>query len=118
MHLVVLIKQIPSPEAAFSMFRIDEQALKVTPMPGVPLVMSPFDEQAMEAALRIRESVGEAKIIAVSIGPDSARNALKHALAMGADEAVLVNDAALEDAGPEATAYALSRAIASLASQR
>ena len=94
MHIAVLIKQIPSPEAAFSMFRIDEHALRVTPMPGVPLVMSPFDEQAMEAALRIRESRGEAKITAVSIGPDSARNALKHALAMGADEAVLVTDAA------------------------
>ena len=114
MHLVVLIKQIPSPEAAFSMFRIDEQALKVTPMPGVPLVMSPFDEQAMEAALRIRESLGEAKITAVSIGPDSARNALKHALAMGADEAVLVSDAALEDSAAAATAYALSRVVHSL----
>jgi electron transfer flavoprotein beta subunit len=93
MHIVVCVKQIPSPEAAFSMFRIDEQAI--------------------EAALRIREA-GAAKITAVSIGPDSARNALKHALAMGADEAVLVSDALLEDAGPEATAYALSRTIQSL----
>ena len=114
MHIAVLIKQIPSPEAAFSMFRIDEQAMKVVPVAGVPLVVSPFDEQAVEAALRIRESTGTAKITAISIGPDSARNALKHALAMGADEAVLVSDAALEDAGPEATAYALSRVVQSL----
>ena len=114
MHLVVLIKQIPSPDAAFSMFRIDEPARQVVPVAGVPMVVSPFDEQAVEAALRIRESLGEAKITAVSVGPDSARNALKHALAMGADEAVLVAETALEHAGPEATAYALSRAVQSL----
>jgi electron transfer flavoprotein beta subunit len=113
MHIVVCVKQIPSPEAAFSMFRIDEQAKKVVAVSGVPLVMSPFDEQAVEAALRIREA-GAAKITAISIGPDSARNALKHALAMGADEAVLVSDALLDDAGPAATAYALSRTIQSL----
>src|SRR5215213_9841396 len=114
MHIVVCVKQIPSPEAAFSMFKVDEQAMKVVPAAGVQLVMSPFDEQAVEAALRIRESVGAAKITAISIGPDSARNALKHALAMGADEAVLVSDASLDDAGPEATAYALSRMVQSL----
>ena len=114
MHIVVCIKQVPNPEAAFSMFKIDERAKKVVPVAGVSLVMSPFDEQAVEAALRIRESLGAAKITAISAGPDSARNALKHALARGADEAVLVSDDALEDAGPEATAYALSRAIAAL----
>lgn len=114
MHIVVCVKQVPNPETAFSMFRIDEQAKKVVPVAGVQLVMSPFDEQAMEAALRIRERAGEAKITALGIGPDLARNALKHALAMGADEAVLVSDPLLEDAGAEATAYALSRAIAGL----
>jgi electron transfer flavoprotein beta subunit len=114
MHIVVCVKQIPNPEAAFSMLKVDEQAKKVIPAPGLQLVMSPFDEQAIEAALRIRESVGEVKITALSVGPDSARTVLKHALAMGADEAVLVSDPALEDAGPEAIAYALSRAIAPL----
>lgn len=114
MHIVVCVKQIPNPEAAFSMLKVDEQAKKVIPALGLQLVMSPFDEQAIEAALRIRESVGEAKITALSIGPDSARTVLRHALAMGADEAVLVSDPALEDAGPEATAHALSLAIRQL----
>jgi len=114
MHIAVCVKQVPDPEAAFSMLKVDEQAKKVVPAPGLPLVMSPFDEQAMEAALRIRESMGEAKITAVSVGPDSARNILKHALAMGADEALLVKDALLEDAGSEATALALVRAIGHL----
>ena len=114
MHIAVCIKQVPNPEAAFSQLKVDEQAKKVVPAPGMPLVMSPFDEQAVEAALRVREQTGGARITALTIGPESARNALKHALAMGADDAVLVNDPALEDAGPEATAMALSRAISSL----
>lgn len=114
MHIVVCVKQVPNPEAAFSMLKVDEQAKKVVPAAGLQLVMSPFDEQALEAALRIRESLGEAKITALSMGPESARNALKHALAMGADEALLVKDDALEDAGSEATAHALSRAIRQL----
>ncbi len=114
MHLVVCVKQIPNPEAAFSMLKVDEQAKKIVPAAGLQLVMSPFDEQAVEAALRIRESVGEAKITAISIGAESARNVLKHALAMGADAAVLIRDDMLEDAGGELTALALSRAIARL----
>ena len=136
MHIVVCVKQVPNPEAPFSMLKVDEQAKKVIPAAGLNLVMSPFDEQALEAALRIRESAGvndarsidaptenqarktdaptAAKITAVSIGPESARSVLKHALAMGADEAVLVSDAALEDAGSEATAFALAHAVRQL----
>ena len=113
MHIVVCVKQIPSPDAAFSMLKVDEHARKVIPAAGMPLVMSPFDEQALEAALRVREAAA-AKITAVSVGPETARNTLKHALAMGADEAVLVCDPALEDAAGELTALALSRAIARL----
>jgi electron transfer flavoprotein beta subunit len=111
MHIAVCVKQIPNPDAAFSMLKVDERARKVVPAAGLQLVMSPFDEQAVEAALRIRETVGEAKITAVSVGPESARNVLKHALAMGADDALLVSDVVLEDATSEATALALSRAI-------
>jgi electron transfer flavoprotein beta subunit len=114
MHIVVCVKQIPSPDAAFSMLKVDERAKQVIPAAGLPLVMSPFDEQAVEAALRVRESIGHAKITALSIGPDSARNTLKHALSMGADEAVLVTGDGLEYAGSEVTALTLSRALAQL----
>jgi len=111
MHIVVCVKQVPDPEAAFSMLKVDEQAKKVVPPEGLRLVMSPFDEQALEAALRVRENLGEAKITAISVGAESARNVLKHALAMGADEAVLVCDAALDDCNSETAALALSHAI-------
>jgi electron transfer flavoprotein beta subunit len=114
MHLVVCVKQVPNPEAAFSMLKVDEHAKKVVPASGLQLVMSPFDEQAVEAALRMREDIGQAKITAVSVGPASARDVLKHTLAMGADEAVLVRDDALDEATSEVAALALARAIRSL----
>jgi electron transfer flavoprotein beta subunit len=114
MHIVVLVKQVPDPEAAFSMLKVDEQLKAVIPPPGMPLVMSPFDEQAMEAALRVREASGDAKITVISAGPESARNVLKHALAMGADEALLINDPMLADAGAEVTAAVLATTIRSL----
>jgi electron transfer flavoprotein beta subunit len=114
MHLVVCVKQVPNPEAAFSMLKVDEQAKKVVPASGLQLVTSPFDEQAVEAALRVRENIGEAKITAISVGRDSARDVLKHALAMGADEASLVREDALDEATSEVAALALSRTIRSL----
>jgi electron transfer flavoprotein beta subunit len=111
MHVVVCVKQVPNPEAAFSMLKVDEQAKIVIPVAGLQLVMSPFDEQALEAALRIRDSGFAVKITAVCLGPDSARNTLKHALAMGADEALLVRDDEAQDAGGEVTAHVLARAL-------
>ena len=114
MHIIVCAKQVPNPDAPFSMFRIDEQAKRVVPAPGLQLVMSPFDEQAVEAALRIRERRDGTRITVMTLGPESARNAIKHGLAMGADEGVLLNDAAFEDADGYATARALAAAIRKL----
>ena len=114
MHIVVCVKQVPDPEAAFSMLKVDEEAKTVVPPEGLRLVMSPFDEQALEAALRVRESLGETTITAISVGPAASRNVLKHALAMGADEALLVSDPSLEDCASETAALALMHAVRSL----
>jgi electron transfer flavoprotein beta subunit len=114
MHIVVCAKQVPNPEAAFSMFRIDEQAKRMVPAPGLQLVMSPFDEQALEAALRIRERHADTRITIMTLGAESARNALKHGLAMGADEGVLLSDSAFEVADSYTTARALAAAIRKL----
>lgn len=114
MHIVVCVKQIPNPEAAFSMFKVDEQAKKVLPAPGLQQVMSPFDEQAVEAALRLREAGADGKITVMTLGPEAARNALKHGLAMGADEGVLLHDAAFEDGDGFTTAMTLAAAIRKL----
>ncbi len=64
---------------------------------GVKMGINPFDEIALEEALRIREAGTEAEIVAVSIGPDAAQQQLRTALAMGADRALLVTtDGALQ----------------------
>jgi electron transfer flavoprotein beta subunit len=116
MHIVVCTKLVPDPEAAFSMFTIDEHAKKVVPASGLRWVMSPFDEQAMEAALRIREKQSDTRITVMTLGSEMARNALKHGLAMGADDGVLLSDAAFQDANSYITALSLAAAIRKLGS--
>jgi electron transfer flavoprotein beta subunit len=114
MHIVVCIKYIPDPEAAFSMFRIDEQAKKVIPAAGLKHVVSPFDEQAIEAALRLSEAHSGTRITLVTLGNELSRNALKHGLAMGADDGVLLADAAFDGGDGHTTALTLTAAIKKL----
>ncbi|HUG04658.1 MAG TPA: electron transfer flavoprotein subunit beta/FixA family protein [Steroidobacteraceae bacterium] len=57
---------------------------------GVKMSTNPFDEIALEEALRIRERGGADEVVAISIGPDEAQQQLRNALAMGADRAILV----------------------------
>lgn len=114
MHIVVCIKYIPDPEAAFSMFSIDEAAKKVVPASGLKHVVSPFDEQAIEAALRLREQHAGARITVITLGNELSRNALKHGLAMGADDGVLLADATFEEGDGYTTALTLTAAIKKL----
>ncbi len=114
MHLAICIKYTPDPEAAFSMFSIDEQAKKVIPAAGLKHVVSPFDEQAIEAALRIREQHAGTRITVITLGNELSRNALKHGLAMGADDGVLLADAAFDDGDSYTTAITLAAALQKL----
>ena len=66
MNMIVCIKQINDPEAPPSSFKVDPSINKVVPPPGVPPVISPYDEQAVEAALRIKDAPG-GKITAISM---------------------------------------------------
>jgi len=111
MHIVVCVKQVPNPDTPASQFRIDEAARRVEAIGGVPLIMSPFDEQAVEVALRLREAQPGIRITVLTLGPDGARNVLKHGLAMGADDGVLLNDSAFAGADSYATAVTLAAAI-------
>ena len=76
MHIAVCVKQIQDPEMPTALFRVDEDANKMMLASGVSPVMSPFDEQAIEAALRIRDALGEAKITVLTLGEESARQTL------------------------------------------
>jgi electron transfer flavoprotein beta subunit len=109
-NIIVCVKQIPDPETPAASFRVDEAAKKVVPAQGIAPVVNPYDPQATEAALRLRDADG-GKVTVISLGPDSARDAIKHALAMGADEGVLLNDPAFADIDNFQTANALAKAI-------
>jgi electron transfer flavoprotein beta subunit len=112
-EIIVTLKQVPDPEAPKESFRIDEATKKILNPANVDPVINGFDENAIEAALQIREARG-GKVTAVCMGEESASRALKQALAMGVDEAVLLQDAAFADADAVATAYVLAEAIKKL----
>ena len=111
MDVIVCVKQILDPEMPASAFKVDEATMTVVPPPGVQPVISPFDAQAVEAALQLRDAAGDGTISVLSLGPDSARDAIKHGLAMGADDGYHLNDAAFEGGDSWTTALALSKAV-------
>jgi len=112
--MICCVKKVPDPEAPASQFKVDEATKKVLPIPGIAPVPSQFDTIGVEAALRIRDALGEAKITILTLGPESSRDAIKHSLAMGTDEGVLLSDPAFENGDGHATALALTAAIKKL----
>ena len=98
------------PEAQPASFKIDAAVNKVVPPPGVPPVISPFDENAVEAALKVKDAQG-GKITVISLGINLLRDVVKKPLSMGADELVLLEDEAFVDGDSWSTAYALAMAI-------
>lgn len=104
MNIAVCIKQVPDTEARI---KIKEGALDFT---DVKMVVSPFDEFAVEEAIRIKEKVkGEVTII--SMGTDKAKEAIKWAFSIGADKGILLKDAAFEKCDSLGTAKVLAAAI-------
>ncbi len=108
MRIVVCVKQVPESEQV----RIDPER-KTLVREGVPMVINPLDEHALALALDLREAAG-AEVVAVSMGPPSAEQVLRHAVAVGADRAVLVCDRALAGSDTLATSRALAAAIEKL----
>ncbi|MCH8108888.1 MAG: electron transfer flavoprotein subunit beta/FixA family protein [Chloroflexi bacterium] len=109
-NIIVCVKQVMDPETPASAFRIDSDAKKVVPAPGIPPVVNGFDENAVEAALRIKDSVG-GSITILSLGNNFVMDVMKKPLSMGADQMTLIQDEAVENLDAYATAYALSEAI-------
>ena len=110
MNMIVCIKQVIDPEAPLSSFVINPATNKVVPQAGVPFVISPFDEQAVEAALKIKDAKG-GKVTVISLGINLLRDIIKKPIAMGADEIILLEDPAFTDGDSWSTAYALAAAI-------
>jgi electron transfer flavoprotein beta subunit len=112
LNIVVLIKQVPDPEAPASAFKIENN--RVVPPANVQPVISTYDMSALEAAMRLKESQG-GKVTAITLGTGpKIRDALKQALAIGADSAIHLNDPGFEDPDAFTTATALAAAIRKL----
>lgn len=110
MNIIVCIKQVPDPEIPPSKFRIDPERKRVIPPDGVALVISVFDERAVEAALKLKDKY-KAKVTALTLGPDSAKAVIRHALAMGADAGIHVQQDTVQDLDSFGTAHVLAKAI-------
>lgn len=112
LHLVVCLKQILDPEIPSADFKLDPAAQRAAACGS--LVVSIFDENALEVALQLRESVGEAKITALSLGPPTGVDALRKALSMRADEAILLREEDFAGIDAHGTARVLAAAIRKL----
>ncbi len=110
MNIVVCIKEIPDPEATIDSFKLDSANKMLVSSSKVLKVVNPFDEQAVEAALRIKDAMG-AKVTILSLGQNLDRVVVKKPLHMGADELILLEDEAYVGGDSWATAEALSAAI-------
>jgi electron transfer flavoprotein beta subunit len=105
LKIIACIKQVPDSEA-----KVKAEDGKVT-WGDAPLVINPFDEYAVEGALQQKEANSGSTVTALCIGPESAKDALKHALAMGADDAILVSDPALNEVDTVGAARVLAAAL-------
>src|SRR5262249_1788978 len=93
MNIVVTVKQVPDPNTPPKLFTIDEGAKRVLAPTGIPPVMNGYDANALEEAVRLKEQRG-AKVTAVSVGGDEARDALRRSISLGAIAAIQVEGAA------------------------
>ena len=108
MRIVVCVKRVPDTESKVKI-AADAKSIDGT---GIKFVMSPYDEFAVEAALRLKEAAGDGEVVAVSVGDGSSAEQLRTALAMGADRAVLLEGEPTMDG--LATARALAAEIGGL----
>ncbi len=105
MNIVVCLKQVPGTTKV----KIDPQTNTLVRQ-GIKNITNPFDTYALEEGARLKERYG-GKVIAISMGPPQAEEALREAISLGADEAILLSDQAFAGADTWATAYTLARAI-------
>ena len=109
LNIIACLKQVPDPEAPSSVYRIDDDGKHVI-CKGVPPVISTYDENALEAALRIKD-VMECKITVVSMGKSLSKPVLRKSLAAGADDLILLDNSAFVDMDSYASAVILAEAI-------
>jgi electron transfer flavoprotein beta subunit len=107
MNVAVLLKQVPDTE---SLIEINAAAGDIK-TDNLKWIVNPYDELAVEEGIRIREKQGSGKVTVLTVGPDRATAAVRTALAMGADEGVLISDSALGNPDPLVVAKVLAAAL-------
>lgn len=105
MNIIVCIKQVPGTTEV----KINPETNTLV-REGIKNVINPFDTYALEEGIRLKERFG-GKVTVVSMGPPQAEEALKEAISLGADEAILLSDRAFAGADTWATAFTLSAAV-------
>ncbi len=110
MDIVCLIKQVPE----IALIKVDEAANQVV-LPQGPGTVNPFDEYAVEEALRLKEKHG-GKVIVMSVGTDRTESALRNCLALGVDDAYLLSDDAFTGSDPQAIGAILAAGLKKLGS--
>jgi electron transfer flavoprotein beta subunit len=106
MNIIVTVKQVPNTQEV----KIDPKTGSLI-RDGVPSIINPEDKNAIEEALRIKESHDDVEVTALSMGPPQAKSALREALIMGVDRAYLLSDKTFAGADTLATSYMLSVGI-------
>jgi len=109
MQIVVCIKQIIDPEIPAEQFRLDP-ASKRQVRGGLSLVISAYDQNAVEVALQLREKT-EGTVTVLSVGEAEAQGAIKSAMGMGAEAGILVSDPILAGSDSFGIAYVLAQAV-------
>ena len=107
--IVVCAKQIPDPEAPLGSAKIDSERKRMD-VSALRQVINPYDENAIEAALRIKEDT-DGEVTVLALGHNLDPSLFRKALAVGANRLILVEDRLFEDIDTNSTAYALSAAI-------
>jgi electron transfer flavoprotein beta subunit len=108
LKILVTVKLVPDTNADK---RIDPASKRLV-RTGVDTVLNPFDEYAIEAALQLRDALADGSTVTIfSMAPESGREIVRKALAMGADDAVMFSDPGLAGSDLWATAYAMAHAI-------
>lgn len=111
MLAIICVKQVP-----------DTTQVRVDPVTGnliregVPFIINPYDTHALEEGLRLKERYGF-RVVVISMGPPNTEVTLKKAIALGADEAILLSDRAFGGADTLATSQVLSEAIKKLSTK-